>query len=146
MQTVPDSAELAEGVRSLWEVFPVIHAWYWQATTIVGALTATLIGSELIMRWYVRRYVKSTVAEPGTESPTDTAGAGRVIGKCENIIIFVLVMLGHFDGLGFVLAAKSIARMDAMRKNPSYYLGGTLVNFVWSMLVGLLARVLVVGA
>lgn len=130
--------------RPLSSVFPLLDGWRAQAVAVGLCLVLAMLGSEWLLRWYVKRYVRQAPAEAG-ESPTDAAGVGRIIGKCENIIIFTLVCIGSFDGLGMVLAAKSIARMEAIRKNPSYYLGGTLLNFVWSMLAGLLARALAIG-
>ena len=125
-------------------LFPLLVGWRAQAVAVALCLAFAMIGSEWLFRWYVKRYVRLGPVEEG-ESPTDAAGVGRVIGKCENLIIFTLVCIGSFDGLGMVLAAKSIARMEAIRKNPSYYLGGTLLNFVWSMLAGLLAKALAIG-
>lgn len=78
-------------------------------------------------------------------SETRADGVGRVIGKCENFVVFVLVCLGQYEALGLVLAAKSIARMQDMKSNPSYYLAGTLLNFVCSLAGGLVARALVLG-
>lgn len=129
-------------------VFPVVDGWAAQVAVLAVALLVTVVGSELLLRWFVRTCV--TLPPPSAEpaagpSPTDEKGAGRVIGKCENLLVFVFVQLGSFDGLGLVLAAKSIARMEAIKKNASYYLGGTLVNFTWSLVIALLARLLVFG-
>jgi hypothetical protein len=62
---------------------------------------------------------------------------GVIIGKCENILTLTLVLFGAYTGLALIFTAKSIIRMDLIKKNPKYYLGGTLVNFTYSILVGL---------
>lgn len=139
---------------SLRDHFPLIHDWRAQAIVLACCVGILLIGSELLMRWFVANFVDQSTSRGSSplapnaanpSSPTDEAGVGRVIGKCENALVFIMVMLGAHDGLGLVLAAKSIARLDAMRKNPSYYLGGTLVNFVWSLSIALATRLVVFG-
>jgi hypothetical protein len=118
-----------------------------------GALAATLVFtfvlSEVVLRAYVQWLKKNgestTSQTQGSGSKTGADGVGFVIGKCENLIIFSLISLGQYEALGLVLAAKSIARMQDMKTNPSYYLAGTLLNFVCSMLGGILARALVLG-
>lgn len=65
---------------------------------------------------------------------------GAVIGKCENILALSFILAGEATGLALIFAAKSIVRKDEIQKNPSYYLGGTLVNLVWSVLMGYALR------
>lgn len=114
----------------------VTHPWL-QLAVIVAAYTLCLTLSGHI--------VKMAVGDAPPDDPANTKDAGRVIGKCENIIIITLVLLGQFDGLGLVLAAKSISRIDAIKKHASYYLGGTLTNFCVSLVFGVLARLTIVG-
>jgi hypothetical protein len=71
--------------------------------------------------------------------------AGALIGRCENILAIILVMLGEYTGLGLIIAAKSILRFEN-RANASYYLAGTLVNLVISLFVGLVGQVILLGA
>jgi len=63
-----------------------------------------------------------------------------VIGKCENILALSFILAGEATGLALIFAAKSIVRKEEIQKNPSYYLGGTLVNLVWSVLMGFAIR------
>jgi len=62
---------------------------------------------------------------------------GTIIGKCENILTLTMILLGAYTGLALIFTAKSIIRADLMKKDPKYYLGGTLVNFTYSILIGL---------
>ncbi len=61
---------------------------------------------------------------------------GAIIGKCENIIIITFVLAGAYTGLALIFTAKSIVRSDDIKRDPRYFLGGTLVNFVFSVLMG----------
>lgn len=138
--------KLATQDQGLREVFPLTEEWHSQLAVLVGGLLLLVLGSELLVSWFVRKYVKSTGDGPDEENATTShKGVGRVIGKCENLLVFVFVQLSSFDGLGLVLAAKSIARMEAIRRNASYYLGGTLLNFVWSLIVSLAVRLVAFG-
>ena len=82
---------------------------------------------------------------PDPSIPRARFDAGFVIGKCENLLILTMTLLGELDGLSLILGAKTIARIDAIKSNPSYYLGGTLVNLVFSFAMALLIRLLISG-
>jgi hypothetical protein len=112
-----------------------------QAAITVGLLLATLALSELLMKYAIVPW--ATGSNPGVD--TSATGAGRLIGKCENLLVFTLVFMGEYEGLGLILAAKSIGRMEKAKENPGWYIGGTLANVTLSMFMGLLARGLVVG-
>lgn len=121
-------------------ILPCIHNPAWQAMAVAAGYGMCWLGSG----WIVRCCVGSPPAEEVRQEP-EGRNPGSVIGKCENFIIITLVLLGTYEGIGLVLAAKSIARMEAVKKYPSYYLGGTLVNMCWSITVGLVVRALVIG-
>ncbi|HYE63616.1 MAG TPA: hypothetical protein VD997_16615 [Phycisphaerales bacterium] len=137
--------------QKITDLFPVatgLDPW-WQLIVLGGALLFTFGLSEAVMRTYIS-WLEQHGGQPGRRdmtngSTTDAGGVGVVIGKCENLIVFSLVCLGQYEALGLVLAAKSIARMQDMKSNPSYYLAGTLLNFVCSLVGGLIARALVLG-
>ncbi len=67
---------------------------------------------------------------------------GVIIGKCENILILTLMLLGGYTGLAVVFAAKPIARADEFKQHPEYYLAGTLLNFSYSVCMGGVLRIL----
>jgi hypothetical protein len=76
---------------------------------------------------------------------SDAARSGKLIGNCENIFVVTLVLLDAFTALALVFAAKSLVRKDQV-PDAEYFLGGTLVNATWSLLIALLARWLVQNA
>ncbi|HYE84395.1 MAG TPA: DUF3307 domain-containing protein [Clostridia bacterium] len=57
---------------------------------------------------------------------------GEVIGILERIIIFMLIVSGHYEGIALVIAAKSIARFKQFERHAfsDYYLVGTLASFL----------------
>lgn len=62
---------------------------------------------------------------------------GALVGKCENILLFTLVLVEAYTALALVFAAKSIVRREHMARNSLFYLAGTLVNVTYSLLIGL---------
>lgn len=67
--------------------------------------------------------------------------AGNYIGILERLFVFFFIMTGHFEAIGFLLAAKSIFRFGDLkeakdRKLTEYVLIGTLLSFGIAMLTG----------
>ena len=60
--------------------------------------------------------------------------AGRRIGTIERLIMLVLLSMGQYAAIGFVLTAKSISRYDKITKDEKfaeYYLLGTLLSTLY---------------
>jgi len=84
------------------------------------------------------------IAIPNTEDNAsfhELPNAGRLIGGIERLLTYTLVLLGQFEAIGFLIAAKSILRF---RENDTakteYVLVGTLLSFAIAILVGLLVN------
>lgn len=88
-------------------------------------------------------------------SPEDTdshtgnslASAGNYIGILERLFVFGFILTGHFEAIGFLLAAKSIFRFGDLkeakdRKLTEYVLIGTLISFGTAILTGLIVQAL----
>jgi hypothetical protein len=70
---------------------------------------------------------------------------GRMIGILERMLTLTLVLIGQWGALGFVMAAKSIARFRDLeqREFSEYYLIGTLASILVAAASGLLVKFLV---
>jgi len=69
--------------------------------------------------------------------------AGKVIGLLERMFVFILVVTDNWDGIGFLLAAKSVFRFGDLkeskdRKLTEYILIGTLISFGLALASGML--------
>ncbi len=78
-----------------------------------------------------------------TESDESLEDAGKYIGILERTLVFVFVILGHWQAVGFLITAKSVFRFGDLkeskqRKLTEYVLIGTLTSFGIAILVGLL--------
>ena len=69
--------------------------------------------------------------------------AGKYIGILERLFVLAFMVLGHWEGIGLLITAKSVFRFHDLkernnRKLTEYILIGTLVSFGLAMLTGLL--------
>ncbi|HPF34428.1 MAG TPA: hypothetical protein P5571_00300 [Candidatus Krumholzibacteria bacterium] len=111
---------------------------------VVGWL---LVVSSTLGRVLVRRLVRDL---PGAPRDAGTGRAGALVGVLERLLIIAMILVGEWAVIGFVIAAKSIARFDELKdKNfTDYYLAGTFGSLLVAVacgLLGLLARHLLQG-
>lgn len=67
--------------------------------------------------------------------------AGALIGNLERLICLILVIVGQFEAIGFIFAAKSILRFkDNEHSKTEYVLAGSLLSFAIALLCGLALR------
>ncbi|MFC6267513.1 DUF3307 domain-containing protein [Frigoriflavimonas asaccharolytica] len=60
--------------------------------------------------------------------------AGKYIGILERVLVFIFIIVNHWEGVGFMIAAKSVFRFSDLaeakqRKLTEYVLIGTLLSF-----------------
>ncbi|MBD3403997.1 hypothetical protein GF420_13985 [candidate division GN15 bacterium] len=105
-------------------------------------LTLSLSGR--VVRLLIGRSVELAHTEPDTTPPSEnrrrTIGLGTIIGKCENFLAVTLILADQVTGLALIFAAKSILRAEDMKNHPRVFLGGTLVNLCFSILMGFLIK------
>lgn len=82
---------------------------------------------------------KWTPASPNTQS---LPNAGQWIGYIERILILTFVLIGSMEGVGFLLAAKSVFRFGELNKakeirTTEYVLIGTIASFTIAILTGI---------
>jgi hypothetical protein len=80
--------------------------------------------------------------QPGTDEGLSVSAGelarGRFIGILERALVLTLVLLGEFGALGFVVAAKALARFRGLddRDFAEYFLIGTLASLLHAVIVG----------
>ena len=69
---------------------------------------------------------------------------GRTIGALERALALTLVLLGEDAAIGWIIAAKSLARFKALedREFAEYFLICTLASFLLALLAGIGMRML----
>jgi hypothetical protein len=112
---------------------------------IVGAFLTTLLGG-FFVGVYIRPYTEKL--------PTSTTGgrgfatAGQLIGRLERFLIYLFVTAGHLEGVGFLVAAKSIFRFGELkdhehRAEAEYITIGTMLSFAWGLGASLLTNLII---
>ena len=116
---------------------------------ILLGYVVTIFGADFIIRWILRGILKDEQdAELKERIQTGMRDIGRHIGWVERFFILTMVLVGYFEGIGFVLAAKSLLRMgdfssDLKKKKFSeYVILGTLLSFSSAFVLGLAIRYL----
>ena len=76
------------------------------------------------------------------ETNHSLANAGSYIGFLERLFIFVFIVTNHWEGVGFLLAAKSVFRFGDLkeahdRRLTEYILIGTLISFGLAIAISL---------
>ena len=103
---------------------------------ITGVLGVTVVSSvimkTIISKWYFK--------EDNNEESLENAGA--YIGMLERLFVFAFIITQHWEGIGFLLAAKSVFRFGDLskakdRKLTEYILIGSLLSFGFAILFGL---------
>ena len=86
---------------------------------------------------------KISVPTNGEENQS-LPNAGHVIGNVERMLTLVFVMLGQYEAIGFLLAAKSLLRFrETDTVKSEYVLVGTLLSFGIAILIGVAVKLLI---
>ena len=71
--------------------------------------------------------------------------AGKWIGYLERILVLTFIFTGNIEGIGFLLAAKSVFRFGELNRakdirTTEYVLIGTFTSFAIAILAGFAAK------
>ena len=69
--------------------------------------------------------------------------AGKYIGYLERVLVFIFIISGHWEAVGFLITAKSVFRFGDLkegkqRKLTEYILIGTLISFGIAIVISIL--------
>jgi len=98
---------------------------------------AAVLGGSVMVRLVIQPFELEGADRPGLLK------AGAYIGMVERLLIISLVALNQYGAVGFVLAAKSVARYKQIESVPEfaeYYLIGTLTSSAIGVAAGLLVK------
>jgi hypothetical protein len=82
----------------------------------------------------------TAASPPVPPAPATSAGAGRMIGSLERLIILVGLIAGSWEIIAAVIALKTVGRFKELdeRLQAEYFLIGSLASIVWAALVSLI--------
>ena len=92
---------------------------------------------------FVKVLISGWSPEESVDDEISLANAGMYIGILERLFVFGFVVTGNWEGIGFLLAAKSVFRFGDLNKSKDrslteYVLIGTLISFGIAILIGLI--------
>ena len=131
------------GIVLLYENKSIIYFWqdndFWILATGILLLTkpTSIFIKTIISIW--------SPESQNSNQDNSLANAGNYIGILERLFVFGFILTGHFEAIGFLLAAKSIFRFGDLkeakdRKLTEYVLIGTLISFGIAILIGLIVQ------
>lgn len=86
---------------------------------------------------YILKYCKMDIPEDNT----NLFHAGKLIGTLERWLILTFLLIGRYEVIGFLIAAKSIIRFgEKDTDRTEYFLAGTLLSIAIAVACGLLVR------
>ncbi len=93
----------------------------------------------------INRKLLSSWSQMTDENNGSLTNAGTYIGILERLFIFLFIITGHWNAIGFLLAAKSVFRFGDLkesknRKLTEYILIGTLLSFGIAFLTALVTK------
>lgn len=96
----------------------------------------------------IRILLSSWTPTPETAGSIQTeslSNAGKYIGILERLMVFTFIVVDHWEGVGFMVAAKSVFRFSDLaqakqRKLTEYVLIGTLLSFGIAILTGIVIK------
>jgi len=94
----------------------------------------SIIMKTIFSKWDISKLTKDN------ESLKD---AGQYIGILERILVFIFIIVGHWEAVGFLITAKSVFRFGDLtaskhRKLTEYILIGTLISFGIAVITSLI--------
>ncbi len=110
--------------------------------TIVTAYLLILKPASVFLSLFIKKWTPSETTEESLPN------AGKWIGYFERILILTFILTGNAEGIGFLLAAKSIFRFGELSKaqeikTTEYVLIGTLASFTIAILIGFAVYLLI---
>lgn len=113
--------------------------WIYLTAVLFLTVVSAVIIQTLMTNW------AQSINEQNDESLSQ---AGKYIGYLERLFVFTFVLMGRWEAIGFLLAAKSIFRFGDLkesknRKLTEYILIGTLLSFAIATATALVVRYLI---
>jgi hypothetical protein len=106
---------------------------------------ASIVIKTVISKWTPGRGEHTAAATANIYRSLENAG--QLIGMIERVLVLIFIFVGRWEGVGFLLAAKSVFRFGDLKdardtKLTEYVLIGTLLSFGMAIVTSLLTLAL----
>ena len=112
---------------------------------LLTAVVFLTVPSSIIIKTLISIWTPVTVDHSKLQTES-LVNAGKYIGILERLLVFVFIIVNHWEGVGFMIAAKSVFRFSDLaeakqRKLTEYVLIGTLLSFGIAVITGILVKI-----
>lgn len=113
---------------------PHINLGFWFENTVFWVYATAVIFLTLVAGIAIQMLMTNWSKALNDSNEKSLHNAGKHIGMLERLFVFTFVVTGHWEAIGFLLAAKSVFRFGDLkeskdRKLTEYILIGTLLSF-----------------
>lgn len=133
----------------LWVIFfkPELNLYILAENTSFWIFTVAILFITVVSGILIRELMSSWSTALNDSNEESLNNAGKYIGILERIFVFTFVVSGNWEGIGFLLAAKSVFRFGDLkeskdRKLTEYILIGTLLSFGIAITTGIVVLTL----
>lgn len=131
-----DQALHVFSILVLWALFftPEFNLEAWFENKNLWIYTAAILFITTVSGIVIRELMSNWSKSLNDSNEESLNNAGKYIGILERLFVFIFVLTGNWEGIGFLLAAKSVFRFGDLkeskdRKLTEYILIGTLLSF-----------------
>ena len=120
---------------------PDLSKWYFALLSCVSGIIVCVPAGGVLIAKLIRPFAN----EIRDSEISGLSQGGRYIGWLERILVMLLVLSNQPNGIGFLIAAKSILRFGeikdaSQRKVAEYIIIGTFLSFGWALLISVLTQ------
>lgn len=130
---------IAEFVKNSWGQY---KGWL-----VLLVVLFNIFPAAFLIQFATQNWRKQLIAENAPIITESLKDAGKWIGILERCIILACIVTSRYEGVGILIAAKSILRFNDLKgahsqKQTEYVLIGTLMSFITGILSGVLLKVI----
>ncbi|ROI10294.1 DUF3307 domain-containing protein [Kaistella haifensis] len=116
-----------------------------ESLKLITAVVFLTVPSSIFIKTLISIWTPVTIEHSKLQTES-LVNAGKYIGILERLLVFVFILVDHWEGVGFMIAAKSVFRFSDLaeakqRKLTEYVLIGTLLSFGIAVLTGILVKI-----
>ncbi|QYC11465.1 DUF3307 domain-containing protein [Brevundimonas nasdae] len=128
-----------------------VQLFLYQGLAVIGGAVLSVRAGGVVVAKALETIAAPTVSRPDLQIRAETEtlglpGGGETIGALERALILLFLLIGQPEGIGLMLAAKSVLRFSDRnaRAHTEYVIIGTMLSFGWALVSGVLTQAAVV--
>lgn len=120
----------------------IFHMGWMHVQILLFGMLLVINEMNIILRYVLNLLQLKPLGKRNQNTDNSEYNTGRIIGILERIFVFIFVLLSQYTAIGFILAAKGVARFPDFKSRTfaEYVLIGTLLSTLLAMIVGYLVK------